>query len=316
MNNTCVYLGEELARYSFGDEHPFGPKRHMAFVQEFRRQQLHEKVNICEPAECSQQQLALFHTPEYIEKVIRMSQDGGGYLDGGDTPAFVGMYQIASTVVGTTLSALQQVMDGHCTRAFIPIAGLHHARRDRAAGFCIFNDCGVVIEAARKVFNLRKIAYVDIDAHHGDGVYYSFEDDPDLAFVDLHEDGHYLYPGSGFANETGIAGAEGTKLNIPMPMGARDSDLMQVWDKAEAFLHAARPELILFQCGADSLDGDPITHMQYSEKAHGFVAGRLCAIADQYANGRIIAMGGGGYNLDNLARAWCAVVHAFVEYDA
>lgn len=315
MNNVCVYHGEELAKYSFGSDHPFGPKRHDAFINEFRRQRLHEQVTQCEPHECTQQQLEWFHTRDYVNKVMELSQVGGGYLDGGDTPAFVGMYNISSTVVGTTLHALEQVMAGVCKRAFIPIAGLHHARRDRAAGFCVFNDCGVAIEAARKQYQLNKVAYIDIDAHHGDGVYYSFEDDPDLIFADLHEDGHYLYPGTGFANETGKGKALGSKLNIPMPMGAKDADFMIAWDKAEDFVRAAKPEIIFMQCGADSLDGDPITHLQYSERAHAWAAERLCTIADECCDGRIVAMGGGGYNLDNLARAWCAVVHAFIEHD-
>ncbi len=315
-NNICVYLGEQLARYNFGNSHPFGPKRYDAFVKEFRRQHLHDKVVVCETAECERQQLEWFHTPEYIDKVMMLSQIGAGYLDGGNTPAFVGMYNVAATVVGTTLKALEQVMTGNCTRAFIPIAGLHHARRDHAEGFCIFNDCGVAIEAARRLYKVRKIAYVDIDAHHADGVFYSYETDPDLAFVDLHEDGHYLYPGTGFAHESGKGSAVGTKLNIPMPMGANDNDFMRVWDKVEAFIRDAKPELILLQCGADSMDGDPITHLRYTEKAHAHAAARLCVLADEFCEGRLLAMGGGGYNLDNLARAWCAVVGAFVEHDA
>lgn len=314
MNNVCVYLGDELARYSFGNDHPFGPRRHDAFVKEFHRQHLHEQVCLCEPQSCNEEDLALFHTEEYIEKVKQLSESGNGYLDGGDTPAFVGMFNIASTVVGTTLAALEQVVTGDCKRAFIPIAGLHHARRDRAAGFCVFNDCGVAIEMARIKYNLHRVAYIDIDAHHGDGVFYSFENDAELIFADLHEDGHYLYPGTGFASETGKGDATGTKLNIPMPMGAKDADFMLAWEKVERFIRDGKPELILLQCGADSLDGDPITHMQYSEKAHAYAAERLCVIADEYCEGRVVAMGGGGYNLDNLARAWCAVVRAFVTH--
>jgi len=314
MSDVCVYIGEQLARYSFGNDHPFGPKRHDAFVKEFRRQHLHEKVKLREPCECDEEALLWFHTQEYIDKVKLLSQTGEGYLDGGDTPAFTGMYNIALTVVGTTLNALDVVMRGECTRAFIPIAGLHHARRDRAAGFCIFNDCGVAIEAARNKYGLKKVAYVDIDAHHGDGVFYSFDTDPDLIFADLHEDGHYLYPGTGFENETGQGKAEGTKLNIAMPMGAKDADFLRAWARAEEFIRDGKPEIIFLQCGADSLDGDPITHMQYSEKAHAYATQQLMKVADEFCEGRIIAMGGGGYNLDNLARAWCAVVNSFVKH--
>lgn len=310
----CVYIGDELAKYSFGEDHPFGPQRHAAFVDEFNRQGLNEQVDLRVPVVGSEQLLTLFHTPEYLIRVKGMSATGVGYLDGGDTPAFLGVYEIAMGVVGTTLDAVSQVMLKNYKRAFIPIAGLHHARRDSAAGFCVFNDCGVAIEFLRREYGINKVAYVDIDAHHGDGVFYSFDDDPDLCFVDMHEDGRYLYPGTGAIEETGRGTAQGTKLNIPMPMGANDEFFLKVWEKAEAFIRKAEPEFILFQCGADSINGDPITHMQYSEKAHAHAAIRLCQLADEHCEGRIVAMGGGGYNLDNLARGWTAVVKSFVEH--
>ncbi|MDH5180243.1 MAG: acetoin utilization protein AcuC [Gammaproteobacteria bacterium] len=315
MSETCVYIGEALARYSFGVDHPFGPRRHDAFVGEFRRRHLPDKVDVLQPVKAKQEMIEWFHDPDYVDKVIRMSKLPAGYLDGGDTPAFSNMYDATAHVVGSTLDAVDRVIQGEYKRAFIPIAGLHHARRDTAAGFCIFNDCGIAIEALRRKYQIQRVAYVDIDAHHGDGVFYSFEDDPDLIFLDMHEDGRFLYPGTGRLEETGTGKAAGTKLNIPMPMGASDADFLRVWETGEKFLREAKPEFILLQCGADSLDGDPITHMQYSEQAHAHAAERLCRLADEYCAGRIVAMGGGGYNLDNLARAWCAVVDAFVRHE-
>jgi acetoin utilization protein AcuC len=193
---------------------------------------------------------------------------------------------------------------------FVPIAGLHHARRDRAAGFCVFNDIGVAIETLRAVHGVRRIAYVDIDAHHGDGVFYSFEEDPDLIFADIHEDGHYLYPGSGFVQETGRGRAQGTKLNIPMPPGADDTAFRRVWPQVEEFVRAGQPEFILLQAGADSIAGDPITHLQFSPQTHGYAAARLVSLADELCLGRLLATGGGGYNRANLAAAWCEVVQA------
>lgn len=313
MHNTIVYHGDALARYAFGDEHPFGPQRHHAFYTELCRRGLDNRVAHGEPQQASREQLEWFHTPGYVAEVIARSQTGEGYLDSGDTPAFVGVYEAAATVVGTTLAALDTIITQPLKRAFVPIAGLHHARRERAAGFCVFNDCGVAIEALRRHYGIQRVAYVDIDAHHGDGVFYSFEDDPDVCCVDLHEDGRYLYPGTGFINETGQGVALGTKLNIPMPMGANDATLKKVWPSAESFLRKAQPELILLQCGADSIDGDPITHMAYSEASHAYVAQQLCLLAEEFCQGRILAMGGGGYNLDNIARGWCAVVQAFID---
>jgi len=170
-----------------------------------------------EPAQASIEELLLFHTPAYVEFVQRSSEQGGGYLDAGDTPSFRGVFEVAACVVGGSLAAAEWIMAGTRRRAFAPIAGLHHAARDRAAGFCVFNDCGIVIEALRRRHGLKRIAYVDIDAHHGDGVYYGFEDDPGVIFADIHESGDTLYPGTGSIAETGRGAAIGTKLNLPLP---------------------------------------------------------------------------------------------------
>lgn len=311
-NAVCVYLGEALAAYHFGESHPFGPQRHAAFEQEFYRQGLDRQVDVLAPVAGSAKQLAYFHTTEYIEKVKTLSSQGHGMLDCGDTPAIPGIYEAALTVVGTTIDAVQRVMQGEYRRAFVPIAGLHHAQRDSAAGFCVFNDCGIAIELLLHQFGIGSVAYVDIDAHHGDGVFYAFEQESALCFVDLHEDGRYLYPGTGDSRETGAGPARGSKLNIPMPMYADDAQFMQAWQEAEAFIRYARPGFILFQCGADSLRGDPITHLNYSSQAHAYAARRLCQIADEFCDGRLVAMGGGGYNLENIAHAWTAVVESLV----
>jgi acetoin utilization protein AcuC len=308
-----VYKGEALARYGFGDEHPFGVDRHDVFHKELGEAGLGDHIEYQETRRASVDELALFHTPDYINKVSRMSQEGRGYLDGGDTPAFPGIYDTASDVVGTTLAAVDAVMAGETKRAFVPIAGLHHAARDSAAGFCVFNDCGVAVEYLRSQHGLTRIAYVDIDAHHGDGVFYGFEEDPDLIFADLHEDGRHLYPGTGAAEETGRGKAMGTKLNIPLKPGAVDSDFDMAWDRVESYLDHQEPEFIIFQCGADSLEGDPITHLCFTEEAHAKAAARLCALADKHSQGRIVGTGGGGYNRDNVARAWTRVVQSFTE---
>lgn len=311
-SNVAVHAGQSLANYHFGADHPFGPKRFDAFWDEFCNRGLDETIAVIEPISSSRKVVEYFHTPEYVDRVISSSITGKGYLDGGDTPARKGIYEASLVVVGTVLDAIDRVVAGEYSRAFIPISGLHHARRNSAAGFCVFNDCGIAIEALRKKHGIQRIAYIDIDAHHGDGVFYSFESDPDLIFVDLHEDGRFLYPGTGAVTETGKDNAVGTKLNIPMPPEADDESFFQVWPTVEKFIHQFEPEFFLFHCGADSLDGDPITHLKYSSKAHQYAARQLCKLADEYADGRIVAMGGGGYNLINIADAWNDVVEAFL----
>ncbi|HUL12091.1 MAG TPA: acetoin utilization protein AcuC [Methylococcaceae bacterium] len=308
-----VYYGQELARYGFGNGHPFGPDRLDAFEREFTRRGLDKKVEIASPVAATEEQLTLFHTPGYIRLVKELSETGVGYLDYGDTPVFPGVFEAACYVVGSVLDALRFTLSGPKHRSFVPIAGLHHARRDRAGGFCVFNDIGVAIETLRRFHGLQRIAYVDIDAHHGDGVFYSFVSDPDLFVADIHEDGRYLYPGTGRQEENGEGSAKGTKLNLPMPPGADERAFRQAWIQVEDFVRAADPEFILLQAGADSLAGDPIADLEFSVECHAHATRRLCAIADDLCDGRLVGTGGGGYNRSNLALAWNAVVEAMLD---
>jgi acetoin utilization protein AcuC len=312
-NGVCVYYGEGLARYGFGEGHPFGTDRLEAFGRVFRERGLDRRVRLLEPVQAGEEALILFHTREYIEHLRRLSELGEGLLDYGDTPAFPGVYEASAMVAGSVLDGIERLMGGRCRRVFVPIAGLHHARRDHAAGFCAINDCGIAIQALKSIHGLERIAYVDIDAHHGDGVFYAFESDPALCFADMHEDGRYLYPGTGSMLETGKGEAQGRKLNVPMPPRADDKTFVEIWSKVERFIDRCEPQFILLQAGADSLAGDPIADLAYTPAAHAHAARRLCALAERHCDGRILAVGGGGYNRTNLAEAWCAVVEAFLE---
>jgi len=310
---TALVHGEQIARYGFGEGHPFGPDRHGVFMRELAAQGLQDSVESLAPREATMEELHWFHTAAFIGLVRERSASGTGYLDAGDTPAWRGVFEAASSVVGAALEAAEALMRGEARRAFVPIAGLHHASRSHAAGFCVFNDCGVVAEMLRRRHGLQRVAYVDIDVHHGDGVYYSFEEDPFLVFADVHEDGRFLYPGTGAASENGIGAGRGSKLNVPMMPGAGDEEFFEAWARVEAHLEQHRPEFIIFQCGADSLEGDPLAHLRYTEEAHAHAARRLMDIAERHARGRVLGLGGGGYNRENLARAWTRVVREFVE---
>jgi len=308
QKELCVLYGEELKAYSFEDPHPFGRKRLSAFWQEFQNRGLDQLVTVEPPQICKDEDLLSFHTRDYVKFVSRASLEGEGYLDYGDTPAYIGIYEAARLLVGTTLKAVRLVMEDKYKRAFCPQAGLHHARRERAGGFCVFSDIGVAIELLKGKYGLKRIGYVDIDAHHGDGIFYAYESDPSVLITDIHQDGRTLYPGTGFTNEMGKDEAQGTKLNFPMPPGADDDDFMKAFEKAESFLESNKPEIILFQCGADSAAGDPLAELQFTSKCHAHAARRLRQLADKSASGRLIAMGGGGYDLQNLAHVWCEVV--------
>ena len=312
-HEVALYVDEALGGYGFPDGHPWGPDRQDAFWREATRQKLDKSAEVCGSRAASETEIERFHDESHVRRVERLSALGYGSIDAGDTPAFPGVYQASAHVVGAALEGLQRVMAGEVLRTFQPIGGLHHAARDHAAGFCVFNDCGVVIDTLRSEYGIQRVAYVDIDVHHGDGLYYPYESDPDLVYADIHEDGRFLYPGTGAETERGRGAGEGLKLNIPMRPGAGDPQFMAAWERVEAHLRQHRPEFIVFQAGADSIAGDPLAHLQYTPAAHAHAARRLCVLANELCQGRIMGFGGGGYNRGNLALGWCGVLDAFIK---
>jgi acetoin utilization protein AcuC len=311
--STHLFVSRELGRYGFPEGHPLSVDRQGAFWRAACGRGLNHRVTLAEGGLASREAIGRFHSVEYIDRVMAASRRGSGYLDYGDTPAFAGCYEVGAHVVGAALEGARRILSGEARRSFQPIGGLHHARRGGAAGFCVFNDPGVLIETLRAEHGVRRIAYVDIDVHHGDGVFYEFEHDPDLICVDIHEDGQFLYPGTGSIHETGSGAAQGSKLNLPLAPGAGDTQFLRAWEKAERFLDEARPAFFIFQCGADGLAGDPLADLQLSAAAHRHAARRLVALAERHARGRLMAFGGGGYSLENLSLAWCAVLEVFTE---
>lgn len=310
---VLLYVGAALGKYGFPDGHPFGTDRQDAFWKETLKQGLDQRARLGVPRPATRAEIERFHTADYVSRVDDLSELGHGAIDYGDTPAYPGVYAASSAVVGAALEGLARVMSADCYRTFQPIGGLHHARRGSAAGFCVFNDIGVVIDTLRGEHGIRRIAYVDIDVHHGDGLYYPYEEDPDLIYADIHQDGRTLYPGTGHAHETGKGAAKGVKLNIPLAPGMGDAEFFKVWEYVIAHVRKFKPDFILFQCGADSLAGDPLAMLQYTPAAHAHAARSLVALANEMTGGRIMGFGGGGYHRGNLAAAWCAVLNEFVK---
>ena len=312
-SEVALYVDEALGSYGFPDGHPWGTDRQNAFWTEATGQKLHKSAVVCGSRAATVDEIERFHGDDHVRRVERLSALGYGSIDAGDTPAFPGVFQASAHVVGAALEGLRRIMAGEALRTFQPIGGLHHASRRAAAGFCVFNDCGVVIETLRSQYGIKRVAYVDIDVHHGDGLYYPYETDPDLVYADLHEDGRFLYPGTGAETERGKGAGAGLKLNIPMPPGADDRAFMAAWERVEEHLRRHKPEFIVFQAGADSIAGDPLAHLQDPPQAHAHAAQRLCVLANAMCQGRIMGFGGGGYNRNNLALGWCGVLGAFIR---
>lgn len=308
-NSKCkvgIIEGEELLLYSFPEPHPFNKRRVIAFWEEIKRQGLN--VTRYKPEKASKELIELFHTKEHVRYVELASYLGYGALDQGDTPAFKGIMDAAQYVVGSTILAVEKVIGNEIDHAFNPVGGLHHAYRDSSSGFCVFNDIAISIELLRKVYSVRRILYVDIDVHHCDGVFYSYESDPDIYIFDIHEDGRYLFPGTGFHYERGKGKAEGTKVNIALAPGSGDESVKSQLKNLESFATSAKPEFVIFQCGADGLAGDPLANLVYTNNAHRMVCELLHRLSHELCKGRIVALGGGGYIPENCASAWTTVV--------
>jgi acetoin utilization protein AcuC len=262
-------------------------------------------VEVIRPRLASREEILLFHEEDYVRLVEQYSKRGSGLLDMGDTPAFKGCYEATSLVVGASIVAADAVMGGGLSHAFNPSGGLHHAHPERASGFCIFNDPAVVISHLKSKYKVKRIVYLDIDAHHGDGVMYGYYDDPSVLDIDFHESGEFLFPGTGFPDEIGKGEARGLKLNIPLPPSTGDEAYLEAFQQiAPGALKKFRPEIILVQCGADGHLDDRLAHLRLTTKVYSEVVSQMHDLAHQLCNGRLLLFGGGGYTLANVPRVW------------
>jgi acetoin utilization protein AcuC len=316
MCSTVVFYGEASSTYSFPEGHPFSGRRVEGFWEEMEKRGITKQsgVKICKPVLCSEDDLLTFHTKDYVDFVKESSKLGRGMLDSADTPSFKGVFEASSYTVGSTLAGLEMVVKKSVDHAFNPVGGLHHARKNSAAGFCVFNDVAIAILKA-KTYGLKRILYVDIDAHHGDGVFYEFLEDKNVKIVDVHEDWRTLYPGTGKEEERGEGAAVGTKLNIVLPAGSDDKIFYSKFEKAKDFISNINPEFIIFQCGGDSLKGDPLTHLNLTPKVHADVADFLKKLSTEKKCYGPLAVGGGGYNNITTSQAWINVINSFIKGD-
>jgi acetoin utilization protein AcuC len=304
---TGLVWDEGFLNYNFGPQHPLRPIRVKLTYELIRSKGIlqQETVEVIKPRLASREEILLFHEEEYVRLVEQYSKKGSGLLDMGDTPAFKGCYEATSLVVGASIVATNEVMGGRLSHAFNPSGGLHHAHPERASGFCIFNDPAVVIAHLKSKYSLKRIVYLDIDAHHGDGVMYGYYDDPTVLDIDFHESGHFLFPGTGFPDEIGKGAARGLKLNIPLPPSTGDEAYLEAFQQVVPdALRKFRPEIILVQCGADGHLDDRLAHLRLTTKVYSEVVSQMHDLAHQLCNGRLLLFGGGGYTLANVPRVW------------
>ena len=251
-----------------------------------------------------EEDLALFHSREYLQVLKQASQDHSNRnyyqygLGPGDNPIFEGVYDWSLWVVGATLQAIDFVDQGNGTIAFNMAGGLHHAQKSRASGFCYIND--PVIGISRLLTKGKRVVYLDIDAHHGDGVQWAFYETDRVLTISLHETGYTLFPGTGFENEIGEGRGEGYCVNIPfLPFTDDETYLWAFEEIVPPLIHAFGPDIVVTQLGVDTFYNDPLTRLNLSIYCFEKVIQRFKELIPRW-----VALGGGGYDISNVARAW------------
>lgn len=316
MTTTAFVDRQGLAGYDLGADHPLSPVNRELAIDLIRAYGLLDRpdVTVIPPRAVNDDVIARVHAEAYIQAVKRYGAnptlaagfEAGvwGLAHGGDTPAFAGMHEAAAAVCGASVTAAMEVWEGRATRVLSVAGGLHHAFANRANGFCIYNDAAVAIQALLDA-GAERIAYVDVDVHHGDGTQFIFFEDPRVLTCSVHESGRYLFPGTGGLAERGVGAGIGTAINIPLPAFSGDVPYLRAVE--EVIVPAVvrfEPDVIVTQDGVDPHHQDPLAHLQVRMHAFPRLWRVLHDLADQAASGRWVALGGGGYNVDVLPRAW------------
>lgn len=319
MNSRTVWVDSSASdRYRFHDAHPFHPIRLALTEQLLRKAAALDSAPIIGPAAADEAEQAVraLHRRDYVEAVQALSAASPssaavrkaaeyGLQTEGDTPYFAGMHEAALSVVAGSLAAADAVMSGSAVRALHLAGGLHHAFPERASGFCVYNDAAAAISRIREFYGAR-VLYVDTDVHHGDGVQWFFYTDPDVFTFSIHETGKYLFPGTGFAHERGASAGYGACLNLPVEPYTEDDSWLECFGTAlEKAVSVFRPDVIVSQHGCDAHAFDPLAHIHCSMRIYREMPRMIREAADRYAQGRWIALGGGGYDHWRVVpRAW------------
>ncbi len=309
VESTAVVWDEALLAYDMGD-HPLNPVRVELTMALARELGVLDRpgVRLIVPEPADDAALTRVHRPDYLEAVRLAPHDPffrGWGLNTPDNPVFDGMHEASARICGATLAAAEAVWSGAATRAVNIAGGLHHAMAARASGFCVYNDPAVAI-ARLLDLGAERVAYVDVDVHHGDGVQAAFYDDPRVLTVSLHETPLALFPGTGFPDESGGPGAEGTSVNVALPPGTGDAGWLRAFQAVvPSVLRAFSPQILITQCGADAHRLDPLADLRLSVDGQRAAYIALRALADELCGGRWVATGGGGYALvEVVPRAW------------
>ena len=318
---VLLVYSSDVVEYDHGPSHPLRPVRVLLTRELIAMSGLLEGDAIDErpPRVATDGELQLVHTSEYIDAVRRAGEGEPGDwwrygLGPGDNPIFPGMHRASARVAGGSLVAAEAVVGGTHDHAFNPAGGLHHAMPSAASGFCVYDDPAVAI-ARMLEQGVERVAYVDVDVHHGDGPQAIFNRDPRVLTISIHESGRYLFPGTGFTDERGAGEAEGTVINIPLPPSTPDEGWLRAFrDVVPGAVRAFAPDVLVTQLGCDTHETDPLAHLGLTTNAYREAAAILHELAHEAAGGRWVATGGGGYQWARVVpRAWTLYFAEMVE---
>ncbi len=306
MDTAAFVYSDFLARFDYGDDHPFKPIRAKNTMELCNRHGLlySRGVSRPEPQPAASEDLTLYHTSEYLG-ILRRASAGEHdieILTAGigtpDCPALAGVYEFSRYVAGATLAAVDLVDSGEAARAFNPVGGLHHGFPNHAEGFCYINDVGIAL--CRLLGRGRRVAFVDIDAHHCNGVQHGFFDTDQALIISLHEFEEGFYPETGRVDEIGVGNGKGFTVNVPLLKKSDDEVYVEIFERiVPPLLEAYRPDIVVAEIGADTMISDPLTGLRLTSNGYEAVVKRLCECAP-----RLAALGGGGYDIHRTANCW------------
>jgi len=296
----------ELEKYSYPDSSPFKTQRAALTRKTLLSMGLLDGISRVEipPHKASRDELEGFHTPAYLDAV--QAAERGDLtpvafamgLGTPDCPIFKGMYDYACWAAGASITGAELLLAGEAHVAFNPSGGFHHAQAAKAAGFCYINDA--VLAALVFTKSAKRVLFLDLDVHHCDGVQAAFYNRYDVLTISLHESGNSLFPGTGFEDEIGAGPGEGFTVNIPLPAGTYDAAYVRAFKEAALpLIRAYSPDFIIMEIGMDALAGDPLAHLQLTNNAYAEVIGLVSDFGRP-----LLALGGGGYNVENTVRGW------------
>jgi acetoin utilization protein AcuC len=322
---VALVYDDAYGAYRHADWHPLQPRRVKLAFELIQQTGLGAHAELLQPRQAADEELSLVHSPDYVELVKRLGhgdqltradlfQAAAAGFASEDNPVFPDMHEASALIAGGSLVAAEAVESGRAAHAFNPAGGLHHAMREMASGFCVYNDVAVAVAWLRR--QGHRVAVVDVDVHHGDGTQASFYSDPEVLTISLHQLSRGFFPGTGFPQETGAGPAAGTSINVPYPPETWDEPWLRGFEEVvPALLRQFKPSVLVTQDGCDTHLLDPLASLRCSTRIFPHLGRRFHDLAHELCEGRWVALGGGGYAVEEVVpRAWTLLFAEMVEH--